>query len=359
MKTKILYVIPSLGVGGAEEVALNICRFLDNKSFEYKFIVLGTKENSINDKRASLWGINVIYLNKKNGLDISLFKKLRKLIIKYQPDVIHTHMAALFYANFSLLFTKNIMHVHTFHCIPNVRKYYGFPMILAKKIFNKKNFFPISISNYQSNYLLSNNIVKSQKMKCIYNGIETLLYSSNKIESFDSLKMIYVGSFSDIKNQIDAIRILNILKDSISNISLILVGEGPLKKHLQDYVKELNINNYVTFTGNVENVQDYLSLANLYISTSLIEANPLSILQAISSGLPVVAYNVGGIKDIVKDKQNGFLIKKYDITGFVNCINCIFNDKSLWQSMSDFSKLESRNYNILNCVKKYEKIYRG
>lgn len=348
---KIVFIVPSLGVGGAELVSLNICRFLNNKEFDYLFVSLNSCENSVNDIRARDWGIKVIYLNKNSGFDFMSIKKLRKIVKEYNPVIIHTHMGALIYG-FLLNFRK-VKHVHTIHCIPQNKRYYGYPLWLVRFVFKKKNIIPVCISEKQREETIKLFKLKNKEIPLIYNGIDTSLFKPKVLRE---KYIINVGSFTKIKNQKALIKgFYESLKESPS-LSLVLIGDGPLRKDCEKLTEELGIAKKVIFTGVVSNVQDYLSSALLYVCTSITEANPLSFLEAMAAGLPIISTNVGGVSDIVS-KNNGILLDSDLPESIKNSILFLLRNEEVYRIMSNNCIKQSANFDIKQCSHKYELIY--
>ena len=349
---KILIVVPSLGPGGAELMALNICRFLDKNKYCCLFVSLNARENSINDIKASNWGIEVVYLNKNKGFDFAIISKLRKIIKDFGPDVIHSHMNALLYAY--LAKRKKVKHIHTVHCIPYGKKYYGYPVSLIKYIFSKKNVLPVSISNIQKQEIIRVFKLKNKSIPLIYNGIDISLFDK-PIEK-DAKYIIDVGSFREIKNQIALIKGFYEISKINDSICLLLIGDGPMKKKCEELVDNLNIKDKVTFTGIVDDVQNYLCKSLIYVSTSKTEANPVTFLEAMAAGLPIISTNVGGVSDILGD-GNGILLD--DDSPECIKVNVLFllNNRELYDKISLNNRRTSLKYDIKKCCENYEQIY--
>ena len=139
------------------------------------------------------------------------------------------------------------------------------------------------------------------------------------------------------------------------NICLTIVGDGPEKTELRKTTEKYNMESYVIFTGDVEDVEKYLSESDIFILPSIYEGLPLSILEAMASGLPVIASNVGGIPDIVK--ENGILVSVNDVNGLIKAAQKLIDSPILRQEMSSCSLALVKQFDISIIAEQYSKLY--
>jgi glycosyltransferase involved in cell wall biosynthesis len=189
---------------------------------------------------------------------------------------------------------------------------------------------------------------------------ENLIYIPNTIEidkynflkrEYSLPKLLWVRSFSKIYNPKMAINVLCNLKKDFPNATLTMVG--PDKENLIDdckkYTSELNVD--VKFTGKlakeewVELSKDY----NVFINTTHFDNTPISVIEAMALGLPIVSTNVGGIPFLISDKENGLLIADNDTEGMTNAILEIFNNEILREKITINARntVESFDWNVI------------
>lgn len=159
-----------------------------------------------------------------------------------------------------------------------------------------------------------------KKVVAIVNGIEDISNSQKQLcdemsrKSYEhAYRLVCSGSINGRKGQWVIVHALAKLPlDKLNNIKLTLVGDGPEKKELEDYVAQHGLSNNVVFTGAIANEQvfDYLITSNIYVLMSSSEGLPISIIEGLRCGLPVIATNVAGIPETVIDHQNGLLIER-------------------------------------------------
>ena len=137
---------------------------------------------------------------------------------------------------------------------------------------------------------------------------------------------------------------------------LLLLGDGANHERLKALAAELGVSDAVTFTGNVSNTEDYYAVSDLYVQSSFREAMPLSVLEAMAAGLPIVATRVGGLCDVVRD--NGFLVPPGDEDALYAAIQDVYEmDAAQRTAMSQASLELVQGYSSVSMARAYEKIY--
>ncbi|WP_123054313.1 glycosyltransferase [Clostridium sp. JN-1] len=120
-----------------------------------------------------------------------------------------------------------------------------------------------------------------------------------------------------------------LLNDTAKNLKLMVVGDGPERSNLEKLCSDLNISEYVEFTGNVDNVDvpDYINKMDIVCIPSLSESFGVSAVEACACGRPVVCTNVGGLKEIVFDDCNGYKVNPKDSTALKNKLKLLVEDE--------------------------------
>jgi glycosyltransferase involved in cell wall biosynthesis len=159
---------------------------------------------------------------------------------------------------------------------------------------------------------------------CIPNSIELEKYPF-KERTFDSVRLLWVRSFSKIYNPFLAIDILKALRNENINAELCMVGpdsDGSLLE-VKKYAKKLHVE--VDFTGKLSK-EEWLTLSekyNIFINTTNIDNMPVSVIEAMALGLPIVSTNVGGLPFLIENNKNGILVEPNNVDGFANAIKQI------------------------------------
>ena len=173
----------------------------------------------------------------------------------------------------------------------------------------------------------------------------------------DDFLLIYVAEFSKRKNQqflIDSIKIL--ISEGYNNVKLLLLGDGVLLDDMKQYSKTLGIEDNIIFKGYIKEVCNYYQISDICVSSSRIEGLPFNIMEAMSTGLPVIASKIKGHIDLVNPGENGFLYEYNNINEFCNHVKLLFNDRNLLNNMKIFSHNLSKNYSLESVFPKITRI---
>jgi glycosyltransferase involved in cell wall biosynthesis len=150
-----------------------------------------------------------------------------------------------------------------------------------------------------------------------------------------------VARFDSPKNHCDLLNALaNIPRH---NWELDLVGDGPLFSDIKRLAKKLNIHNKINFVGYTSNVKSFLLDADVFVLISNWEGLPLTILEAMSARLPIVASNVGGVSECVTEHKNGFLIESEDISKLTLSLNKLIESPELRRHLGKKSREKYEN----------------
>lgn len=254
--------------------------------------------------------IEIYFLNKRRGLDFRCCKELKKLVNKIKPDVIHAHLSTYITIYFTKI-PKNIKVFYTFHSIANKDNSgspYRFDNLIIKRLIVSKKMRAIAISK-----TVKESIQKFYKIKdipVVNNGVDVELFHPKSDFFSRKYDFIIIGSFTNIKNQLNIIKILVPIINKYNNLKIVLLGDGPLLVSCKDFVHLHKLTNFY-FEGNVNNVYDYLRDSSFLLMKSLFEGNPMVINEAIASGTFVISNNVGGIPDVINE-NNGILLDNED-----------------------------------------------
>lgn len=205
------------------------------------------------------------------------------------------------------------------------------------------------------------------KVVAVVNGIEDIsdeqklvLEEKKKADYKYKYRLVSSGSINGRKGQWIIVHALATLTpENLKDISLTLVGDGPERKELEAFVKEHGLINHVVFTGAVNNdkVFDYLAASNIYVLMSSSEGLPISIIEGLRCGLPVIATNVAGIPETVIDHQNGLLVNR-DVDDLAKVFATI--DAYDWNKFGiESRKLYESNFTYLRMREEYSKMIKS
>ena len=294
-RLKVLQIIPSFGVGGAEKLVLDYLTYFDKNAVEIKAISMYGNQNTLYDSLIKENGLDVVYLDKKSGIDLSMVMKIKKVIKEFNPNIIHTHMHTMKYMIPSLFNNKQVKLFHTIHNDPE-KDVGKIDKIFNKIAFKYFNCTPIALTNeladkiktfYDHNHtIVVNNGINLEKFKNI---------KANKREIKDKLNLPYdsfvighVGRFSEQKNHEFIIDIYKRFFELEENSYLILVGDGELNKFIKQKVERLGLKERVKFLGIRKDIPEMLKCMDVFLFPSLHEGFPIILIEAQAAGVRCV-----------------------------------------------------------------------
>lgn len=325
---KILQIIPSLASGGAERLVLDLCNELSRQGAEVHLcIVQDPTERDFGFYLPALSEkVHFHSLNQPKGFGWKNIGKLNRLIRQLKPDVIHAHLGALLY----LYFLKLLNVKHTFFVtIHNFAEKSDpkFPLRTINYLyFGSKLVRVITISekcdiSYSRFYHLKNAII-------IPNGREKLFPTdqypsvSKEIDSYkqseSDLVFIHIARFYEQKNQPMLVEVFNRLIEEGHAIVLLIIGDWSFCAEARELASTVKPGIHVL--GTRTNVVDYLLLSDAFCLTSIYEGLPISLIEAISCGCTPLCTPAGGIPDVIKDGETGFLSADFTAESYYSLI---------------------------------------
>ena len=314
---KILHLIQKPQNRGAETFACQLGNHQVTQGHEVKMVSVFSGETDLPWNK----GISSLDASEKNRFfDLAAWKKLKEYIKEFQPDIVQANSGdTLKYAVLSkLLFHWNVPIV--FRNASEVGRYLNSNF---QKQFNKllyKNVDAvISVSAASKKDLINHFLFLKDRTQVIPIGLEEKIdIEPVPLQPEGVRHVVHVGGFSFEKNHQGLMNIFQkVLRETPTHLHL--VGDGPLRSEIENLVKEKQLVDKVSFYGFVNNPLSYIKSADVLVLPSIIEGLPGVLLEAMYCKTPVVAYNVGGISEIVSDKT-GSLIAKGDEEAFAGAL---------------------------------------
>jgi glycosyltransferase involved in cell wall biosynthesis len=200
--------------------------------------------------------------------------------------------------------------------------------------------------------------IRPERMEKVHNGVDTLRFvPAKKVNVEPQIPIITVGRMDQKKNHMGLLDAFSRLYQTNPNVRLTIVGDGVLRPELERKVRELGLAEVVSMPGVQKDVCSYLQKADLYVSASEAEGLPLSILEAMACGLPVVATDVGGTSEIVHDGENGIVVPKGDPVALEKALEKMVADARMRKEFGEASLRIVQDWSIEACVRGYERLY--
>lgn len=357
-KNKILFLIYDKNFGGCSRHVYNLCTNLNCNEFKPILVSISSPiHNKIKDK------IKSYSLEMKSKTDLAIVNKIKKIVSKEKPNIIHLHSTRAGILGTYILKDTKIPIIYTEHLftqnyIPLNKYIFQIQLFLFKYLSNHIS-HTIAVSNSVKKFFLEKRIFPKNKISVIYNGTCTNKLKHNIFNQNDLINLGSVGSLTNIKNYEYLLKSIKIIKKYHQNFHLEIVGNGPCEKKLKNISNKSNLNDYVTFTPFTDNIYEKINKWDIYIQPSISESFGLSIAEAMSMKIPIIATKTGGIPELV-NKKSGILVDLKNPNQLADSIIKLMNDLNLRKNMGQHAhETIEKNFTIKQMVNKTKKLYRS
>lgn len=352
-KQRVFITIPNLKVAGAQKMVEQLVGNFNYSNFEVRLAIQSAPLGTYLEESVSRYGAQVIYFNKKSGFHIRPFIQAWRDLNTFQPDVIHTHVQSWVYILPWVLCHK-VKVLHTIHSRPN-RQENKLMRFVVKYFYYISKFIPVAISNEIAAEAVAVYGLSPGKIETIYNPVSYKLYNEIERIPHSTFNFVMVARYTAIKNHLFLIDVFSEVCKKCKNVNLLLAGDGELMERVKNRVNELEIQDSVEFVGVVNDIPTLLARSDAFVLPSLSEGMPMTLLEAEAAGLPVVASNVGGIPDVVK--ENGFLVPVNDAKKFKEYMIRLAENPELCLRMGSVAKTIAKQYDVSKITHQYEGLY--
>ncbi|MBN1384091.1 MAG: glycosyltransferase family 4 protein [Elusimicrobia bacterium] len=383
-KIKVIHIITLLELGGAQQNTLYTCEHLNKNNFEA--ILICGKGGILDKKTKNIKTYFIPELIRKISplYDLIALIKIYKILKKEKPDIIHTHSskagilgrwAAYIYNKFEIRSaswrTKSqirIKVIHTFHGFAFhdyqnwlIRKFY----ILLERWTAKISDSLIAVSRENISKGLKNKIGTKEKYTLIRSGIKLQDYTietdiKQKKRQFginDENVVGMVACFKPQKAPLDFIKTAELVCRELPDTKFMLIGDGILKKQINGSIKKLSLEKNFILTGWRQDVNEIIKIFDIFVLTSLWEGLPRVIIEAMATGIPVVATYVDGTREVVREGLTGFIVKPHETEKMAERILRLLKNSELRQNFSREARKLTAEFDIDLMVAQQEKLY--
>ena len=358
-RTRLSILLPGLSVGGSTVLVCELAkRFSEDPSFEVELVVFF---DGIPDKYSWIQEcshLKIVFLHKTKHLDFAFQKRLKNEISLFKPDIIWTHLTAPAHLRFALgrrAFDCPV--IHTIHSVPS--KDWPLPyQILLKKRVQKGDVKLVGVSRRIAERAASLYGINQNQVVSIANGISLPKPSAKGSNPDKQYDFLCVGRFSECKNFPDLIKAFSLLSPKENNLSLCLCGYGELESDIKQQIKDLGLESCVALFGKDQDVSILYQKSKVFCLFSSFEGNPITILEAKSYGLPIIATKVGGIPEVIQNGENGILIENAGNIALESAaMNELLQNEKLRRRMSQKSLESSQLYSIDATYEQYRNLF--
>ena len=366
MVYKVLHVLSTKTLNGAEKVALDICANLDTNIFNPLVACAGDELRGIFQKEnIKSFKINISNLNIKE-----LFK-LRKILKNENIALIHAHdVRASIAAKFASI-NLNIPVISHIHGEYDWLKSKSILKIIDKLFRDKYDLSLACSKNVKEFYCKNNSKCNKKKVIALPNGFNLGEINKANIISNEDFKFVnnipkdkyifgYIGRLIDLKGIDLLIESFNLFQQKHDNSILIIVGEGVQKCNLVNLAIKYNLPSKIYFMGYTRNVYNWFNIFDSFTLSSKREGLPLTILEAMAMKKIVISMSVGGIPELIKNKYNGILVENRNPQFLMKAMEYVYENKNeVKEIVENAYKHLTLNYSITDYINTLQNIYIG
>jgi glycosyltransferase involved in cell wall biosynthesis len=317
--TTICQVLHSLTVGGAEVLAARLARQLRGS---YRFVFACLDELGALGEQLGGEGFRVRVLGRRPGVDWRVTLRLAQFLRHEQVDLLHAHQyAPFFYALASRLVFRRPPILFTEHgrAFPDYPRH---KRIVANRLLLERRDRVVGVGQSVRQALIRNEGIPAERVAVIYNGVNLSTFANGSVDrravrhemgvDAGDWVVILVARLDPLKDLATAVRTLAQVVRRRPDARLVLVGEGPERGMVEDLVRQHDLTGHVRLLGLRSDVARLLHAADVFLLTSVSEGIPVTVLEAMAAGLPVVSTQVGGVGEIIEDGRTGLLASAGD-----------------------------------------------
>jgi glycosyltransferase involved in cell wall biosynthesis len=365
---RILHLITRLPIGGAERLLLGILRNLDPKEFESVVCCIQDRGELADEVEALDIPVIALNLMQKGGYDRQVVPALRRIMHEHQINLVHTH---LYHANlYGRLAARKegIAAIASVHNTYKKRKWYRH---LINRWLANKTFMVTAGSEDVEKDLLTVDRLPKNKVLRLPNSIDlsrvdTPVSKAEAKQRFGfSDKDLVIGTVGRVEEQkghiflIQAFAKLRQRPDG-QRLKLLLVGDGRLLPQLKEVSERLGISEAVCFPGSIAKLADVYRAIDLFAMPSLWEGLSLAMLEAMAAGLPMVATEVGGARDVLGDDRYGLLVPAHDSDALAAALGKLLDDPSATAKLAATGKARVHaDYSVTSLTQQLSGLYRA
>ena len=335
---KTMFALTSMPVGGAEILLADLVRSFDRDRIEPEICCL-KERGPLGDTLAKEIPVHAQLIRHK--LDFGVVGRLRKLLLSREIDALITVGAGdkMFWGRLAAHFARTPVVASALHST-------GWPdgLGVMNRLLTPLTDAFIAVARTHGRFLVDREGLPADKVVVIPNGIDTARFQPNPAQravireqlnlSRQAPVCTIVAALRPEKNHARFLRVAANVVKAQPETQFLIVGDGPTRETLATLPAELGIREHVHFLGCRSDIPELLAASDLFLLTSDNEANPVSVMEAMACGLPVVATRVGSIHEMVEDDVHGYLVSTDDEAGFAERVVQLVGDDATRRKMA-------------------------
>ena len=364
--TRILHVLTGGGVGGTQRYVQSLCRYHDRSRFRVYVCVL--MEGGTVSREIANMGVEVFVLNMSTGFDLPRVWRLFTLIRRLGIDIVNIHSQTPL-AKVCCVLSNARRVIQTDHGTtvgsPTKRKR---RVVFVNRLLTRYIDHFVAISKGMERSLATREHVPPSKMTLIYNGVDVDAVASLQVDREDYKRRLglrpgtpvigMVGRISFEKRYPLLLETLAVLKKQGVEFGGLIIGDGPQRQEIDALVDALSLRDRVILLGERADVHELLKIMDVFAFSSAGEAFSITVLEAMASQIPVVAFDVEGVNEAVVQNETGFLVPYGDVDALAGKLRLLLENRAIAESMGMAALKRTRErFELKNNIRELEKLY--
>ena len=335
---------------------------LDLSKYDVRvFCVYGRPEGNALERAVEDHGVPIIHLGKDRGFSIKLVLKMRKVLESFGADVVHSHLSGAIYASaWALRPGRKIL--HTLHSVPD-KEMGRSKKAVMRCLYKCGHAVPVTISHMNKKLTATYYGLPENKVEMVVNPVDVSVFADGGLKPWKerTWDFVHVARFNEVKNHkglVDSVAAL-VKQDNgrFTKLRIALVGNGPLESEVRKQVSELGLEENIEFLGLRDDIPEILHDSKCFVLPSVYEGLPMSILEAMAAGLPVIATDVGGVPDVVRNEVTGLLVKPGDSDALANAMRELLTNPQRMEAFGRAGAVCAKEYDCTIVAQEYSKLY--
>ncbi len=357
--------------GGSGVLATELGKALADKGHQVHFI---TYQQPV---RLNVFSANIFYhevsvptypLFDYPPYELALASSMVDVILNHDLDLLHVHYAI---PHASAAYMAKQIVLQRGRNIPVITTLHGTDITLVGRDKTYEPVVTFSINQSDAITAVSKNLREetyksfaiTKEIEVVENFVDNTRYNKRPIDAFRKVIapnnekiLIHASNFRKIKRVEDVIEIFAKVHEQVPS-KLLLVGDGPERRHIEELVRKLQVQDDVRFLGKQDQVEEIMLVSDLFILPSDYESFGLAAMEAMAAGVPVISSNAGGLPEINIDGVTGYIAAVGDIVTMSQRAIELLSDEELLKQFRKNAKAQAHKYDLQNIVPQYEKIY--
>lgn len=373
MTRRILWLVDSLGAGGAEALVVTFAESIDPREMELAVACLHAGDG-VNAQKLRAAGIAVLDLHARSLRDVGAFRRLLRILRERRIELVHAHLtyAAIWSALASRL--TGIPSIASLHVSPDTtktledsRRHRVMTAIrdrLMRAVVNRWSRAVVTVSSALRDDYLARGLDPA-KVRVVHNGIAIERFRRSRAEARERLQReLHIPSGAPIAATVAVLRpgkgvdVLIRAAQQVRDACFVIIGDGPKREEWQSLAARIGVADRIRWAGFRTDVDALLAGCDLFVHPSLDDAFPTVLLEAMAAGLPIVASRVGGIPEIVTPGVTGELVAPGDAGELARTISTLLADRSAMERLREGARSHADEFSTQAWVQRLNAVYR-